>query len=381
MNNRTILHVSKTANGGRFIGFQLPHLVKAGLEIHLAVPSEGVLFEMAREAGVTVHIIPELGSRLPLKAARPLAGVIDILHPAVVHTHFVHSTLAVRLARTYSRQYFKNFFQVPGPLHLERRWSRWLDILTANKADEWGAACEWSRDRYLRSGVTHDRVHLTYYGKDLGDYDGDTRLDSDLRSAFGFSDSDFIATMVAHVYRPRMLRRRGIKGHEDFLNAIAIAREVDPSIKGLVVGGPRPKAENYYARLKRYSESRNGSAVRFVGPRLDVPDIYQMVDVAVHPSLSENLGGAGESLLMEVPTISTDVGGFPDVVQQGVTGLTVRPRAPKQLAAAILFSKQEFRVCRDYAKRGRQLMNTLGDAERNASRVVDAYKGMGVCFE
>lgn len=377
MSNNRVLHVSKTANGGRFIGFQIPHLMEAGIEVHLAAPGEGVLTSMAKEAGAIVHIVPALASRGPLKAARRLSELIDELAPPVVHTHFVHSTLSARLARYWTEVDFVNLFQVPGPLHLEQWWSRTLDLRTAGPRDEWGAACIWSRNRYLRSGVPEDRVRLTYYGKNIVDYRSDSSTPGSLRETLGYGENDFIATMVSHVYKPRVLRRRGIKGHEDFIAAIAKARQVDPDVRGLIVGGPRPGAEGYYRRLVRRSSALNGTAVKFVGPRQDVPDVYRATDVAVHPSLSENIGGAGESLLMAVPTISTNVGGFPDAVKHGDTGLMVQPRAPQQLAEAILFSKDNSLAMKTAARKGREHMRVLGDARVNAGQILRAYAEMG----
>lgn len=378
MGNNRVLHVSKTANGGRFIGFQIPHLMEAGIEVHLAAPGEGVLTSMAKEAGAILHIVPALASRGPLKAARQLSELIDELAPHVVHTHFVHSTLSARFARHWTKVDFVNLFQVPGPLHLEQWWSRTLDLRTAGPRDEWGAACIWSRNRYLRSGIPEDRVRLAYYGKNLSDYRSDAYPSGILREGLGFGKNDFIATMVSHVYKPRILRRRGIKGHEDFIVAIAKAREIDPDVKGLIVGGPRPGAEGYYRRIIRRSRALNGTAVKFVGPRQDVPDIYRATDVAVHPSLSENIGGAGESLLMAVPTISTNVGGFPDAVKHGDTGLTVHPRAPQQLAEAILFTKKNPLAMKRAARNGREHMRILGNSRVNAETILRAYAEMGV---
>lgn len=378
MPSRSVLHVSKTANGGRFIGFQIPHLVNSGVDVHLAVPGRGVLVDMAEEAGATVHIIPELGSRLPIRGVRKLGSLIDSVDADVVHTHFVHSTLLTRLARRVCGLEFVNLFQVPGPLHLEKTWSRLLDVRTASAFDEWGAACMWSRDRYLASGVPEARVHLTYYGKDLAAYELDSNAVGLDRSEFGFGSDDFIVTMVSHVYPPRGLSRRGIKGHEDFIDAIHLARQHEPSIRGLIVGGPRPKAAPYYRRLKSRSWKANGAAVQFSGPRSDVPDIYRISDAAVHPSLSENIGGAGESLLMGVPTISTNIGGFPDVVISGETGRMVEPRSPQALASAILSTLRDIDISRTEAQRGHKRMLTIGSARLNAERVVEIYRKLGV---
>lgn len=377
-----VLHVSKTSNGGRFIGFQLPHLVSAGIDIHLAVPGDGVLSDMAREAGATVHYIPEMESSHPIAGWKSLGSIVSDIRPKLVHTHFVKSTLAVRASRELSTSHrFVNLFQVPGPLHLERLWSRQLDVKTAGAQDVWAGACEFSVNAYLESGVSNDRVFLAYYGKDLSAYKyPDRRQLAALREELGIADDQVVATMVSHVYPRRPFSTRGIKGHEDFIEAIRVAREVDPLVRGLIVGGPRPGAEKYYNWLRARAEAIVGDSIIFTGQRDDVPALYGISDVAVHPSLSENIGGAGESLLMGVPTVSTNIGGFPDVVKHRLTGQLVDTRSPRQIAKAILRVRRSPQVSMVEANRGRDIMTNIGSAALNAKRVLEIYRECGVAW-
>lgn len=371
-----VLHVSKTASGGRFIGFQVRHLVREGIDVHLALPGDGPLATMASDAGAIVHRLPSLGETLT-KASTELAKTLTATKPDIIHTHFLHSTLAARRARSIAGKHEPLYFQVPGPLHLEQRWSRTLDIKTARPNDHWGPACYWSFDRYLRSGVSGDRVHLSYYGKDLDDYQPDRSNPKADRGALGIPPDSYIVAMVSHVYPPRRGHRRGVKGHEDFIRAIAIARQRFPKIHGIIVGGPRPGAERYYQRLQQLSASVNErGSLTFLGPRSDVPSIYGAADLAVHPSLSENLGGAGESLLMAVPTITTNVGGFPDIIRPDITGVMVPVRRPEQLAAAIFEAARRPRRMQEMAYTGRDLVKQVGNAEANARRVTEVYQRM-----
>lgn len=369
-----VIHVSKTASGGRFIGFQLRYLNRPGLELHLAVPGEGTLATMARDAGATVHVVPSLHQGIR-HASVALRDMVEEVRPDLLHTHFVHSTLAARAARRIASRDVPILFQVPGPLHLEKWWSRSIDIKTAGARDHWGAACQWSMTRYRQSGVPQHRVHLTYYGKDLDDYCPDRSTKSVARTHLGLDNSRFIAVMVSHIYPPRRGMRRGIKGHEDFIRAIALAQRTYPHIQGLIVGGPRPGAQEYLNRLKKLVVS-TGADIQFLGPRDDVTSIYAASDLAVHPSLSENLGGAGESLLMEVPTISTTVGGFPDIVRDGISGLTVPPKDPRRLAEAIVSAAEDPARMQLWARAGRGIVKGVGDAESNAHKIADVYKEM-----
>lgn len=91
---------------------------------------------------------------------------------------------------------------------------------------------------------------------------------------------------------------------------------------------------NYENEVVAYGQKRC-KQIHFLGTRNDVPELYQDFNMVVHPSHSENLGGAAESLCLGIPTIATSVGGFPDIVIPEKTGFLVPPYSPKAIADAI----------------------------------------------
>jgi glycosyltransferase involved in cell wall biosynthesis len=116
--------------------------------------------------------------------------------------------------------------------------------------------------------------------------------------------------------------------------------------------------------------------VVFLGDRSDVRTVYADFDVAVHPSLSENLGGAAESLLLGVPTVTTDVGGFPDLIIPGVTGHSVPARNPQQLAAAIAACLADPGKTAELAARGQAHARRLLDVRTTAGQVHQIYQSI-----
>jgi glycosyltransferase involved in cell wall biosynthesis len=79
--------------------------------------------------------------------------------------------------------------------------------------------------------------------------------------------------------------------------------------------------------------------VRFAG-RLDresMAELYREADVMLNPSLTDNMPNSVlESLASGVPVVSTNVGGVPYVVRDGVTALLVPPGEPAIMAAAVM---------------------------------------------
>ena len=94
----------------------------------------------------------------------------------------------------------------------------------------------------------------------------------------------------------------------------------------------------------------------FTGFRTDIPAILRALDVAVQPSLSENLGGTIEALLMQCPTVATRVGGMVDAVLDGKTGALVDPSDPDALAKGIIRLLRDTSAAHRFGIAGRKRM-------------------------
>jgi glycosyltransferase involved in cell wall biosynthesis len=129
------------------------------------------------------------------------------------------------------------------------------------------------------------------------------------------------------------------KGIEDFIDAAARLAVRFPAASFLIVGdgAPNDAGKEYRATLEQRAHAAGlGARLVFSGQRLDVPQLLAQMTVAVLPSLSEALSNALlESMAAGAPVVATDVGGNPEVVEDGVTGLLVPASAPELLAQAI----------------------------------------------
>jgi glycosyltransferase involved in cell wall biosynthesis len=137
-----------------------------------------------------------------------------------------------------------------------------------------------------------------------------------------------IDTATPIVLVPAALREE--KGHEVLLEALPELLRAVPSVQVLIVGGGEREQE-LRARARPLGET-----VRFLGPRDDMPDLMAACDVVVLPSRAEALPTA----LMEAaaagrPVVATRVGGVPEVVEDGRTGLLVPAGDPHALARAL----------------------------------------------
>ncbi len=160
---------------------------------------------------------------------------------------------------------------------------------------------------------------------------------------------------VPHVHNPdptiltvsRLVPKNNIAG---VIRAFAIIRHSITNARLAVVGdGPlRPGLEALASDLGVRS------AIDFMGsiPHEQLPVIYAAADVFVRPSLSEGLGSVFlEAMAAGLPVVASPVGGTPDIVREGETGLLCDPDDPADIARAVV------RLLEDRPLRERMVLN------------------------
>jgi len=146
-----------------------------------------------------------------------------------------------------------------------------------------------------------------------------------LRSELGLNGKDKLVGIVARLVP--------IKAHEVFLEAAVRVRDAEPSTTFLIVGDGERRDE-LEAMAHDLGLQRS---IRFLGWRGDMRSVYADLDVVALCSNNEGSPVALiEALAAARPVVSTRVGGVPNVVEDGVSGLLVPPRDPEALADGIL---------------------------------------------
>lgn len=123
------------------------------------------------------------------------------------------------------------------------------------------------------------------------------------------------------------------KGHGELIEAVAGVAQRFPEAMFLLVGRDSGTLEETSARVR---ERGLEGAVRFLGPRTDVPDLLRASDLFVHPSREEGFSNAVlEAMAAGLPVVAFDVGGNAEAVEHGVTGLVAPARDSGALADAL----------------------------------------------
>ncbi len=122
------------------------------------------------------------------------------------------------------------------------------------------------------------------------------------------------------------------KGLENLIEAISLLASDFPNLRVWIVGeGP------LRGQLERMINNCNlGHLINLLGFRNDIPELLAEVDIVVLASLREGLPQSlTEAMIAGKAVIATPVGGIPEVVHDGETGLLIPPGKPKELAVTL----------------------------------------------
>jgi glycosyltransferase involved in cell wall biosynthesis len=200
----------------------------------------------------------------------------------------------------------------------ERRKTR----LAAAMCDALIVHSDAARAVLLGAGVPARKVHLAPLGVDLP-----SRMPSRdaARARLGIPASSFVVTT-----NTRLVPHKGVA---DLIEAVVRTHDPQRSVVLQIAGdGPERMA------LEALAVKRLPGRARFLGHVADHADLYAASDLFAMPThdARESFGIVFvEAALHGVPSIGTRVGGIPEAIVDGVTGLLVPPRAPEKLAAAI----------------------------------------------
>ena len=249
----------------------------------------------------------------------------------IVHTHTAKAGMLGRIAaylvgtpKIIHMPHGHNFYGYFGPFMsksivvLERFVARFTDkivVLTKlEKKDFLDFEVKGSED-----------IDIIPSGLELNDFHGVDNGEKEWkRNQLGLNSFEKVVGMVS--------RLEGVKGPEYFIEAAKEVAERINNVKFLIVGEGSLRSS-----LERQTEKLElEGKIKFLGWREDALEIITVLDILVQPSLNEAVGRVLlEAQVSGVPVVATGVGGIPEVVREGITGIIVSPRDSNALADAV----------------------------------------------
>ncbi|MDI6709614.1 MAG: glycosyltransferase family 4 protein [Thermoanaerobacterales bacterium] len=365
-----VLQVIRPAAGG--MKNHLLTLVRAAVpsyEVLVACPP-GELAAEAEAAGAEVIPVPLRGELNPVSDARcayHLARAVRHLRIDLVHVHGAKAGLVGRPAARLGGVR-GIIYTVHNSILYEDwpAWKRWMlahaEAGLSRLTDRIITVSENLRRELIeREGIEASRIVTIYNGIAPGRFDAGSGARTAIRWELGLAgDAPVIGTVA------RLAPQKGITY---LIRALALLRERMPDVRGVVVGdGP------LRATLEREAEEC-GVPVVFAGYRTDIPALMAAFDVFVLPSVTEGLPLIVlEAMASGRAVVATAVGGLPEAVAEGETGLLVPPKDPDALCAALQFLLNAPGGMARMGAAGRERVFRMFTSERMVQKTLDVYR-------
>lgn len=260
------------------------------------------LTERLRNEGFTVHTLYMDGPLNYIKGVIYLTKILTQGRFDVVNTHSRRDTLLVGMAARFARVPL-----IVRTRHLAKKIGSLLSFTVVPKRVI--TASDFVRQLLIARGVKPAHVATVYPAVDFPD----PMPAPVLRAQLGLSDTALIVGSVG------VLRTE--KGHAELIEAMAPIIGRHPDTHLVIVGGGQPAQEFLQGLVE---QKGLGDNVHLLGTRNDVPALLPDFDVFALATHIEASGTAFvEAGAVGVPVVGTRVGGVPEMMREGETGLLV----------------------------------------------------------
>jgi glycosyltransferase involved in cell wall biosynthesis len=365
--------MDSTGGGGAELSMaaMAPLLAEHGIDLEVAYfHDRSGAREKFLDAGIPLIHVPPGRSRLT--TAWRLRRVITRERPDLVHTMVFEADIIGRSAAFAARTPVMSSIisDMYGPSHIRHaahprklRLAQLADIATARFVRRFHAVSHTVADSVgPRLFVDPSRIVVIHRGRSTGELGSRTpERRAATRAALGIADDVPLVLAVGRLEPP--------KGFDVAIHAMTAVVEELPTAILLIAGRIGSSGHRLEVLVEEHGLGRH---VRFLGHRLDVPDLLAACDVVVAPSRWEGLPGAAlEAILIGTPLVCSDLPVFRELV--GIAGVQalasfVPVDSPEAFAVALVEVLQDRGV--DRAPAGHVVSTlTIEEAARSHARL------------
>ncbi|HHT9112847.1 MAG TPA: glycosyltransferase family 4 protein [Candidatus Wunengus sp. YC65] len=348
---------------------QFEHHIATGL----ALEPEKDMIAFARDMGFQVFVIPAL-----IRDIHPfldiyallrlyfliLRGRYDIVHCHTSKGGFI-GRLAARLANVKCIIYsphgdiFEGYFG-----KIKTRFFIWLERFSARFTDKIITLTKSGIEPYIKAGIGQkSQFDYIYNGVDIESLRKRKVDRIQKRQELGIENEYFLIVTAGRLVP--------VKGQTYLISALAQVITKIPNIRLVFLGDGELRGE-LSGQVKTLGLEKQ---VLFLGMRSDVPEIISCGDLFVLPSVNEGFGVVLlEAMVMKCPIVATNVGGVPEVVLDGETGILVPSGDPVQLAEGIVRLLRDRALAAQMAESGYQRLKTCFDIRETVAKTENLYR-------
>ncbi len=316
-----------------------------------------------RSLPIQAEVITLQSRKYSLAAIRSIANICKNRRISMVHAHLQKAVVSSLLA-TYLgvgplilHEHGPIFRGGTGCLYrqLLRLLGPRADMIVANSE-----AAKSALEKALRGSAVPITVVPNFI--DVVQFDPD-RYDRDrIRESLGFGRDQFIVGFVGRLDRA--------KGADLLVEAAALLRNEGSSRCFLIIGAG-PERERLERRIRKLDLDRT---VILAGLHENPATMMRAFDAGMVPSRREAFGIAAlEMMRMRVPVIASPVGGLPELIQDGRTGIILPQLSPEAIAQAVR-KLEEDAVLRETLGRNAFEHASSFDGREQVRQIVDIYE-------
>jgi sugar transferase (PEP-CTERM/EpsH1 system associated) len=369
MKRPTVCHVlhSLKVGGAEVLAARLARQLSGDFRVLFACLDElGTLGQQLRGDGFAVDVLgrrPGVDWQCVLRLARLLRRERVDLVQAHQYTPYFYAAAARLLAPRAAVLLTEHGRHQPDYPRPKRKLANWLLL---RRRDRVVAVGEAVREALVANdGFPARLVQVIYNGIDLTPFAAPREDRRAVRREMGFGDDEFVILQVA--------RLDYLKDHATAVRTLAEVTPRRPDAR-LAVVGEGPELPAIQELVRRHGVE---AQIRFLGLREDVARLLSGADLFLLTSISEGIPlTVIEAMAAGLPVVSTRVGGLPEVVEGGRTGLLEPAGDHAALGRAVCRLAAEPALRREMGRLGRERAESLFSEPQMHAQYVRLYREM-----
>lgn len=332
-----VLHIITRLNvgGARQVAVSIvTGLDKNRFDITLISGPQDFNIDMGYKQNIDIVIIPDLVRQInPIKDLKALVKLYFFIRKNrfdIVHTHTSKAGILGRIAaklagvpiifNTPHGGIFHSIFYGPKTIFLLSKFENFV----AHFTDKIITCSKNEKKDFLEHKIASDDKYITMYWG--------IRQDNFIKTYDSISKRRELGIPADAILIGNIARLVPQKGHIFCLEAFKMLVDRFSKAKLLIVGDGVLKS-NIEAKIK---ELNLNNKVIMTGYRNDVPEILSAIDISLHTSIWEGTPIAViEAMMMVKAIVATKVGGIPELIEDGVTGILIPPYDKQAFVDAI----------------------------------------------
>lgn len=321
----------------------------------------GSVAEEFKTADVPVTVL-DMRDKWDYRAVLRLASLLTSKDTHIIHTCLYASNTFGRIAAFIARTPVTVAWE-QSMAYVKPRRHVWVDWFLNKFTHFIVAPSEAVRQSIIeKEGISGEKIEVLH--NIIVDSEFTLTIDTKTKRAeLGIEQDDIVIGCVANLSEH--------KGQKYLVEAVPQIIRSFPNIKCLLIGdGPlRSELEDNIKRMGLESK------IILTGFRRDIPELLSIMDLYVQPSLREAFAvSMMEAMFMGKPVVASRVGGTPEMVRDGETGILIPARDSRGIAEAVLELLKDKERASEMGRAGSERIKAYFTAEATVAKLEKLYE-------